>query len=84
MDEEIYLFMLMTILDTYRKSCLPSYLKLRYLLAFRESQLEKEVQTHDKWLPKGENEMTPFGEQPEIGRRKFQAWEVYSLLGIKM
>lgn len=28
--------------------------------------------------------MTPYGEQPVIGKRKFQAWEVYSLLGTRM
>lgn len=60
----------MTLLDTDHKSCLPSYLKLRYLLAFRESHLEKEVQTHDKWLPKGalENSQRVAGESFRYGK----------------
>lgn len=36
------------------------------------------IVTQGEWPPKGDD-MTPDGEKPEAGRRKFQAWEACSL-----
>ena len=34
------------------------------------------IVTQGEWPPKGDD-MTPDGEKPEGGRRKFQAWEAF-------